>query len=71
MLADGKYVADGDGPKEVNGYFQVRTPTGDAPNPLWQLDGSLDLLAQPTRSPTRSTPSSTPGTTSKHEEGPR
>jgi ABC-2 type transport system permease protein len=47
VLADGKYVADGDGPKEVNGYFQVRTPTGDAPNPLWQLDGSLDLLAQP------------------------
>ncbi|RYC14604.1 ABC transporter permease [Nocardioides zhouii] len=45
VLADGKYVADGDGPKEVNGYFQVRTPAGDAPNPLWQLDGSLDLLA--------------------------
>lgn len=44
VLADGKYVADGDGPKEVNGFFQVRTPTGDAPNPLWQLDGSLDLL---------------------------
>ena len=43
----GRFVADGDGPKEVNGYFQVRTPTGDAPNPLWQLDGSLDLLAQP------------------------
>ena len=41
---DGRYVADGDGPKEVNGYFQVRTPTGDAPNPLWQVDGSVDLL---------------------------
>lgn len=45
ITPDGRYVADGDGPKEVNGYFQVRTPTGDAPNPLWQLDGSVDLLA--------------------------
>ncbi len=25
---DGRYVADGDGPKEVNGYFPLRTPTG-------------------------------------------
>jgi ABC-2 type transport system permease protein len=45
--ADGRYVADGDGPKEVNGYFLVRTPTGDAPNPLWQIDGTVDLLANP------------------------
>ena len=45
VTADGRYVADGDGPKEVNGFFQVRTPTGDAPNPLWQLDGNVDLLA--------------------------
>jgi len=45
ITPDGRYVADGDGPKEVNGYFQVRTPTGDAPNPLWQLDGTVDLLA--------------------------
>jgi ABC-2 type transport system permease protein len=44
VTADGRYVADGDGPKEVNGYFQVRTPYGDAPNPLWQLDGNIDLL---------------------------
>jgi ABC-2 type transport system permease protein len=44
VTADGRYVADGDGPKEVNGSFQVRTPTGDAPNPLWQLDGYVDLL---------------------------
>ncbi|WP_433432379.1 ABC transporter permease [Nonomuraea sp. CA-141351] len=43
--ADGRYIADGDGPKEVNGYFQVRTPAGDAPNPLWQFDGNVDLLA--------------------------
>jgi ABC-2 type transport system permease protein len=43
--ADGRYSADGDGPKEVNGYFVMRTPTGDAPNPLWQFDGTVDLLA--------------------------
>jgi len=46
VTADGQYIADGDGPKEVNGYFQVRTPLGDSPNPLWQLDGSVDLLAR-------------------------
>ena len=44
VTADGRYVADGDGPKEVNGYFQVRTPTGDQPNPLWQFDGNVELL---------------------------
>ena len=44
VTADGRYVADGDGPKEVNGYFPVRTSTGDAPNPLWQFDGNVDLL---------------------------
>ena len=44
VTADGRFVADGDGPKEVNGYFLVRTPTGDAPNPLWQFDGAVDLL---------------------------
>ncbi|MFG2887077.1 ABC transporter permease [Streptomyces sp. NPDC048297] len=42
--SDGRYVADGDGPKEVNGYFLVRTPAGDAPNPLWQFDGNVELL---------------------------
>ena len=41
---DGRYVADGDGPQEINGFFQVHTSTGDAPNPLWQLDGLVDLL---------------------------
>jgi ABC-2 type transport system permease protein len=41
----GRYVADGDGPKEVNGYFLVHAPSGDAPNPLWQFDGNVDLLA--------------------------
>lgn len=44
VLPEGRFVADGDGPKEVNGFFQVRTPTGDAPNPLWQFDGVVDLL---------------------------
>ncbi|MFE3035994.1 ABC transporter permease [Streptomyces canus] len=42
--SDGRFVADGDGPKEVNGYFLVRTSTGDAPNPLWQFDGNVGLL---------------------------
>jgi ABC-2 type transport system permease protein len=41
---DGHYVADGDGPQEVNGFFQVHTSTGDVPNPLWQFNGQLDLL---------------------------
>jgi ABC-2 type transport system permease protein len=44
VTPDGRYVADGDGPQEVNGFFQVRTPTGDAPNPLWQFDASVNLL---------------------------
>ncbi|KAB1986520.1 ABC transporter permease [Streptomyces triticiradicis] len=44
ITPDGRFMADGDGPKEVNGYFLVRTPTGDAPNPLWQFDGDVDLL---------------------------
>lgn len=45
VTSDGRYVADGDGPQQVNGFFQVRTATGDAPNPLWQFDGSVDLLS--------------------------
>ena len=40
----GRYVADGDGPKEVNGFFLVRTSSGDEPNPLWQFDGNIELL---------------------------
>ena len=32
---------------QVNGYFLVRTPAGDAANPLWQFDGTVDLLAHP------------------------
>jgi ABC-2 type transport system permease protein len=45
VTPDGRYVADGDGPQPVNGFFQVHTVTGDAPNPLWQFDGSVDLLS--------------------------
>ncbi|WP_030186053.1 ABC transporter permease [Streptomyces sp. NRRL S-813] len=44
ITSDGRFVADGDGPKEVNGYFPLRTSTGDAPNPLWQFDGNVELL---------------------------
>ncbi|MGW1982611.1 ABC transporter permease [Streptomyces collinus] len=44
VTPDGRFMADGDGPKEVNGYFLVRTPSGDAPNPLWQFDGNVELL---------------------------
>jgi len=45
VTPDGRFIADGDGPAQVNGYFLVRTPTGDAANPLWQFDGVVDLLA--------------------------
>ncbi|MFF0191011.1 ABC transporter permease [Streptomyces sp. NPDC005244] len=44
ITSDGRFVADGDGPKEVNGYFLVRTSSGDSPNPLWQFDGNVNLL---------------------------
>jgi len=47
VAADGRYVADGDGPQDVNGFFQVRAPHGDAPNPLWQFDGTVDLFSPP------------------------
>jgi ABC-2 type transport system permease protein len=43
--ANGRYVADGDGPNEVNGYFVVHTSYGIAPNPLWQFDSLVDLLS--------------------------
>ncbi|MEV7025728.1 ABC transporter permease [Kitasatospora sp. NPDC093558] len=45
VASDGRLMADGDGPKEVNGYFLVRTPNGDAPNPLWQFDARIALLS--------------------------
>lgn len=43
---DGRFTADGDGPKSVNGYTTVPTPRGPAANPLWQFDGLLDLTAR-------------------------
>jgi ABC-2 type transport system permease protein len=46
VAPDGRWVADGDGPKEVNGSFQLSTAYGDAPNPLWQFDGLVDLLTK-------------------------
>ena len=46
VTPDGRYIADGDGPVQVNGYFLLRTPTGDAANPLWQFDGTVDLLTK-------------------------
>ena len=44
VAPEGRYTADGDGPVQVNGFFQVRTARGDVPNPLWQMDGTIDLL---------------------------
>jgi ABC-2 type transport system permease protein len=31
VTPDGRYVADGDGPQQVNGFFQAHTATGDVP----------------------------------------
>ena len=42
---NGRYVADGDGPNDVNGFFVVHTRYGNAPDPLWQFDGLVDLLS--------------------------
>ncbi|SEQ01506.1 ABC transporter permease [Microlunatus flavus] len=47
VAADGRYVADGDGPQDVNGFFLLRARYGTAPNPLWQFDGLVDLLPPP------------------------
>ena len=44
VTANGRYIADGDGPQEVNGYFLIATSDGVVPNPLWQFDGNVDLL---------------------------
>ena len=58
---DGRYVADGDGPKEVNGYFLVRTSAGDTPNPLWQFDGNVDLLDTTSKGQVHAGNAATPG----------
>jgi ABC-2 type transport system permease protein len=44
VTPDGRYVADGDGPQQVNGFFQIHRSSGDVPNPLWQFDGLVNLL---------------------------
>ena len=44
VTANGRYIADGDGPVQVNGYFLIVTGGKVVPNPLWQFDGNVDLL---------------------------
>lgn len=44
VLPDGSFIADGDGPRDVNGYYLIPGPSSDVPNPLWQFDGIVDLL---------------------------
>ncbi|HET9171590.1 MAG TPA: ABC transporter permease [Actinospica sp.] len=44
VTANGRYIADGDGPVEVNGYFLIDLSGKIEPNPLWQFDGDVDLL---------------------------
>ena len=46
VTANGRYIADGDGPVQVNGYFLIATEGQIVPNPLWQFDGNVDLLAK-------------------------
>jgi ABC-2 type transport system permease protein len=45
VTANGRYIADGDGPVQVNGYFLIVTGGKPVPNPLWQFDGNADLLS--------------------------
>ncbi len=45
VTPNGRYIADGDGPVEVNGYFLIDNSGKIAPNPLWQFDGNVDLLS--------------------------
>lgn len=45
VAADGRYIADGDGPVQLNGYFLIVVDGQAVPNPLWQFDGNVDLLA--------------------------
>ena len=44
VTANGRYIADGDGPQEVNGYFLIVANGKTMSNPLWQFDGNVDLL---------------------------
>lgn len=45
VTANGRYIADGDGPQEVNGYFLIVTGGQTVSNPLWQFDGNVDLIS--------------------------
>jgi ABC-2 type transport system permease protein len=45
VAANGRYTADGDGPVQLNGYFLIVVGGKAVPNPLWQFDGNVDLLA--------------------------
>jgi ABC-2 type transport system permease protein len=45
VTANGRYIADGDGPQEVNGYFLIVSGGKTVSNPLWQFDGNVDLVA--------------------------
>jgi ABC-2 type transport system permease protein len=45
VTPNGRYIADGDGPVQVNGYFLIATGGKVMPNPLWQFDGNVDLLS--------------------------
>ena len=45
VTPNGRYIADGDGPVQVNGYFLIVTQGKVVPNPLWQFDGNVDLLS--------------------------
>jgi len=45
VTANGRYIADGDGPVQVNGYFLIAAGGKVIPNPLWQFDGNVDLLS--------------------------
>ncbi|MGF1430773.1 ABC transporter permease [Kitasatospora sp. LaBMicrA B282] len=44
VSATGRYIADGDGPVQLNGYFLIVSGGQAVPNPLWQFDGNVDLL---------------------------
>lgn len=46
VTANGRYIADGDGPVQVNGYFLIVADGKVQNNPLWQIDGDVDLIAK-------------------------
>ncbi len=43
VKADGRYTADGEGPRQVNEQHSIAGPDGrQVTNPLWQFDGAVD-----------------------------